>query len=295
MYDDEEARQIGFLGGGTGRRSKVRGLARTIANCGRASRPEAEALVRAGRVCLNGTVVCDPAAPVGPADEIRVDDELVVDVVRRYFALHKPAGHVTGLGERERGRSIREFYPPGIPGLAAAGRLDAASTGLVLVSNDAAWNTRAAGGPGIDKEYLVHVPGAISELEVGVIAAGVRLPRLGFVKPLSVRIEEVTPAETIVRMVLLEGKNRQIRRLFHNLRYDNIRLHRVRIGPIALGELEPGHLRPLTAIEIDQIRRPRHTRHAPSDHARAYDMSAMRTPAGKSPAGDSGETPRSDG
>ncbi len=239
--------------------AKPMGLARTIAKRGRATRPEAESLIRSGRVRVDGRLVHDPSRGVRADSQILIDGEPLVEVERRYYAFHKPAEIVIGPGERDSVRSLRAFLPPSVPGLRAAGRLDAATTGLVLISNDAQWNARAAGGAGFEKEYQILVPGVVSDLELGVIAAGVRLPRLGFVKPLSVRIEQQTAEQTIVRMVLIEGKNRQIRRLFHTLRYDSVRLHRVRIGPIALGELEPGRLRLLSIVEIDQVRhgRPR--------------------------------------
>ena len=234
---------------------KLRGLARTIAKAGWATRVNAEAMVRAGRVRVNGRLERDPQLGVSPNADIRIDGERLVEAPRHYFAWHKPAHVSVGPGERDRRRAAPEGLPPGIPGLRPAGRLDAESTGLVLISNDAAWNANATGGAGLDKEYLVRVVGELNELELGLLTAGMRISRLGLVRPASAGVEEMGEGWTLLRLVMIEGKNRQIRRLFSTLRHDVLALHRIRVGPVSLGDLSPNQVRPLEPLEIERIRR----------------------------------------
>lgn len=259
-----------------GTESRRRGLARTIAKSGRASRAQAEAMVHSGRVKVDGKVVFDPAHPVGPETAVVVDGEPLSEVVRRYFAFHKPLHVVTTAAERERRRAMGDFFPSGIPGLRPAGRLDAETTGLVLVSNDAIWNDNAAGGAGFEKEYQVKVSGSLNQLELDVLSAGLHIPKIGFVRPLSLGVESSGTDETTLRVVTRDGKNRQIRRLFSVLRHEVLSLHRVRIGPVSLGDLPPGGMRPLTAAEVEQIR---HARARPRPVGRAAENGAGAPPS----------------
>ncbi len=236
---------------------KLRGLARTIAKAGWATRAQAESMVRVGRVRVNGRVERDPCVGVAADADIRVDGRRLVEAERRYFAWHKPAHLAAGPGERDRRRVVPEGLPPGMLGLRVAGRLDAETTGLVLMSNDAMWNANATGGAGLEKEYLVRIAGSFSELEFDLLTAGLHIPKLGFVRPLTARVEERGEDWTALRLVMLEGKNRQIRRLFQTLRHDVLALQRVRVGPVALGDLPPNRVRPLTEPEVQAIRRGR--------------------------------------
>jgi len=237
--------------------AKPRGLARIIAKAGYGTRPQADTIVRTGRVRVDGVIVREPQTGVAPGAEIRIDGQRISEVPRRYFAFHKPQHLAIGPGERDKRRATAELFPSGIRGLRPADRLDAETTGLVLLSNDATWNANAAGGAGFDKEYLVRIAGVFTELEFDLLMTGITIPKVGFVKPLTAKIEQADETETLLRLVMLEGKIRQIRRLFGTLRHAILVLHRVRIGPVSLGELAPGEVRPLTVGEIETIRRGR--------------------------------------
>ncbi len=237
--------------------TKLCGLARIIARAGYGTRPQAETIVRTGRVRVDGVIVREPQTGVAADAEIRIDGQRISEVPRRYFAFHKPQHLAIGPGERDKRRATAGLFPSGIRGLRPADRLDADTTGLVLLSNDAAWNVNAAGGAGFDKEYLVRIAGVFAELEFDLLMTGITIPKIGFVKPLTAKIEEADDTETLLRLVMPEGKIRQIRRLFSVLRHEILVLHRVRIGPVSLGELAPGEVRPLTVGEIETIRRGR--------------------------------------
>ncbi len=232
----------------------ARGLARMIAKAGYASRRQAEEMVRSGRVEVDRRRVLDPFMPVGPDAAIIIDGQPVVEIIRQYFAFHKPPAVATSTHGGKRTRLITEFFPNDVPSLRCAGRLDASTTGLLLISNDSSWNANAAGGCGFEKEFLVTVSGSVAEAEIGVIAAGMTLPKVGTLHPTLAALEAREEKSSVVRLALNEGKVRQVRHLFTALRHDILAIHRVRIGPVSLGELAEGHLRPLSAIEIAAIR-----------------------------------------
>lgn len=235
----------------------LRGLARTIAKAGYATRRQAEEMVRSGRVHVDGRRVLDPGHGVGPDQEVTVDGRPLVEVERTYLAFHKPLQVATGATAGHRVKLISQFLPRDIPGLAAAGRLDTNTSGLLLVSNDSEWNAAAASGHGFDKEFLITVDGDVSELQLGVVRAGVQLPKAGLVKPKSIELMGHDGNTCTLSLVLPGGKVRQIRSLFSALRLELASVHRVRIGPVRLDKLPEGNWRQLTGAEVEAIRRGR--------------------------------------
>ncbi len=233
---------------------KPMGLARAIAKAGYATRARADTIVKSGRVKVDGRVNVDPASTVGPQSVILLDDQPLAQIVKHYFAFHKPARVISTTSSSGGRRVMSDFFPSEIPGLAAAGRLDANTSGLVLVSNDSVWNGYAAGGATLPKEYKIQVSGQISGVEVGIILAGMHLPRLGHIRPKTVDILETQENQTVLRLVIEEGKNRQVRRMFNALRHDVLMMRRTRIGPVVLGNLPAGRMRPLTRAEVEIIR-----------------------------------------
>jgi 23S rRNA pseudouridine2605 synthase len=229
------------------------GLARSIAKSGRATRAKATEIIRSGRVKVDGRVVTDPSVCVSPQSEILIDDSPLLKVVYGYFALHKPVKVICTPADRGGRRLVSEFFPPEVPGLCVAGRLDANTSGLILVSNDSVWNDHATNYTQLEREYRVQVRGRLTEMEIGIIRAGVTFPNLGLFRPKSVVILESRENQTILRMVIREGKNRQLRGVFNSLRHDVLSLRRTRIGPVKLGNLNPGRIRALAREEIDGI------------------------------------------
>jgi len=230
------------------------GLARAIAKAGYATRAKAEDMVRSGRVKVAGKVNTDPATTVCADSDILLDEQPLLELLRRYFAFHKPLKVISTPSDPGGRRQIADFFPREIPGLMVAGRLDANTTGLMLVSNDSVWNDMAAGCSNLEKEYEIKVTGHITEMEIGIILAGMHLPSLGFMRPKSVLIREVADSYTQLHLVMTEGKNRQVRKVFNALRHDVITLCRTRIGSVKLGNLPEGKLRPLTREEVESIR-----------------------------------------
>ena len=139
-------------------------------------------------------------------------------------------------------------------GLQPAGRLDGKTTGLILVSNDRAWNRQVTGSGKLDQEFRIQVEGELTEMEINVMTAGVLLPNFGLFRPLSVNVVEVMNGRTALTLIVGEGKLRQVRRMLTTLRHKVVFVRRTRIGDIWLGELAAGKFRHLTIGEIGAVK-----------------------------------------
>lgn len=228
------------------------GLARVLSKLGVCSRSQAEQAVREGRVTVDGRCIRDPERPTDPAREtIALDGTSVRAAARVYVALNKPRGIVVSAAD-ERGRdTVYDLIKDaGLPWLGPVGRLDRASEGLLLLSNDTAW---AAGltepQHHIDKTYHVQIDrrpddALLAALRAGAVDAG---ERLGAV---AVNVLREGEKNAWLEIVLDEGRNRHIRRLLAAHDIGVLRLIRVAIGPLPLGELPKGGWRHLTAAEV---------------------------------------------
>jgi 23S rRNA pseudouridine2605 synthase len=228
------------------------GVARVLSKLGRASRAEAARWVEAGRVRVNGRPVRDPEFPVRQGvDRIEVDGERATKGERLVVMLNKPRGLVTTVRD-ERGRDTvyRCFDGSELPWLAPVGRLDKASEGLLLFSNDPAWAaaiTAPATGP--DKTYHVQIDRLPDAALVAALLDGAAVDG----EHLAVKSARGVRAGTRhgwLEVVLDEGRTRHIRRLLaaHNVAV--LRLVRVAIGGLVLGDLPKGAWRPLRAAEL---------------------------------------------
>ncbi len=228
------------------------GVARVLSKAGLCSRTQAAAWVREGRVAVNGRITRDPEQPVrGGVDRVTLDGRGLEASERVYLALNKPRGLVTTASD-EKGRDTVYacLADAGLPWLAPVGRLDQASEGLLLMSNDPAW-AAAITDPdtGPDKTYRVQVDAIpddalLARLRAGVVDEG---------EPLAAKSATLLRSGTRnawLEIVLDEGRNRQIRRLLAAHGLGVLRLVRVAIGPVALGELAKGQWRHLTPAEV---------------------------------------------
>jgi 23S rRNA pseudouridine2605 synthase len=218
---------------------------------GYCSRSEAEALVRAGRVSVGARVVCDPESPTLADARIAVDGVQVAAAKPLYLMLNKPRGLVTTVRD-ERGRDTvyRCFDGAGLPWLAPVGRLDKASEGLLLFSNDPQWAARVtAPDTHLDKTYHVQID-ALPEGELlARLRAGVREGD-DFLRAKAVRELRRGEKSAWLEIGLDEGRNRHIRRLLEAHGVAVLRLVRVAIGALELGELPKGAWRALTEAEV---------------------------------------------
>ena len=229
---------------------KRHGVARTLSKLGLASRTVAAGWVLDGRVALNGHLVRDPEAPVEAGDQLTVEGRPVAPAERLYLMLNKPRGLVTTATDPQgRDTVYRCLDGAGLPWLAPVGRLDKASEGLLLFSNDSEWAARVtAAESGPEKTYHVQVdtqpsPEVLARLTVGLDLDGERLAAK------SVRLLRSGEKNAWLAIVLAEGRNRHIRRLLEAHDIAVLRLVRVAIGQLALGELPRGQWRRLTGSE----------------------------------------------
>lgn len=241
-----------------GRRKKAvpapprKGLARVISRAGLCSRSEAARQVADGRVSVNGRVVRDPEHPVATGrDRVAIDGRPLDAAARVYVAVNKPRGLVTTVRD-EQGRDTvyRCLDGSGLGWLAPVGRLDRASEGLLLMSNDPVWAARITGPEsGTHKTYHVQVDAVPGPDRLAAIAQGAvdRDERLGAV---SVRLLRHGGRNAWLEVVLAEGRNRHIRRLLDAHGLAVLRLVRVAIGEVGLGSLPKGGWRHLEPAEV---------------------------------------------
>ena len=235
-------------------------LQKIMAASGIASRRKAEEMIVAGRVTLNGRVVVELGTKADPdADEICVDGKRLARAQKHvYFAVYKPKGYVTTASDPEGRPTVMGLIPKGGERVYPVGRLDYASEGLLLMTNDGALAQKLMrAGSHVPKTYLVKTSGkpdekAIERLRKGVTIAledGRRLRT----SPAKIRLAE-DAANPWYEMVLIEGRNRQIRRMFEHIGYRVEKIKRVQLGPLEL-DLAPGKFRALTEREVKELKR----------------------------------------
>ena len=226
-------------------------LGRAVSKLGLASRSEARTLIAAGRVTVNGRIVRDMLARVDvERSRIALDGVAGEQAERLVIALHKPRGVVTTRSDPQ-GRPTVYSLITGVPRrVVPVGRLDLASSGLILCTNDTLFGDwLASPESGVPKVYLVTVRGRVGDedvrrLEVGTEDRGKRLA------PASVQLRKASARESHLVVTLTEGKNREIRRLCAAVGYEVTRLRRVQIGGLELGRLAPGHWRRVDEAEL---------------------------------------------
>lgn len=230
------------------------GLARALSKLGYCSRSRAAELISAGRVGLNGAVRRDSEVPVRLGqDRIVVDGQAIEEQKKIYLMMNKPRGVVTTASD-EKGRetvyAALEKTNESLPWVAPVGRLDKASEGLLLLTNDPEWGARiAAPETHLEKTYYVQIDKVVDETFIQAIVNGVRVDTGEVLRAAQARLLRAGEKNCWLEIVLDEGKNRQIRRMLESMDAEVLRLMRVAIGPLPLGELAKGSFRALTKEE----------------------------------------------
>jgi len=225
-------------------------LAKYLAHAGVASRRAAEQLIAEGRITVGGTIVRDPARDVDASSEVAFDGEPVKGAEPRVvYALHKPAGVVSTASDTHGRRTVVDLVPKERR-LYPVGRLDAESTGLILLTNDGELANRLTHPRyEVPKTYRATLAGpAITDRALRALREGVELDD-GRTAP--ARVRRLTPHQ--LELTIHEGRNRQVRRMCEAVGRPVKQLVRIRFGPLELGDLRPGKARRLTATELDAL------------------------------------------
>ena len=214
---------------------------RLLSKRGIASRGTSQEWIRAGRVRINGRVIRDPAMWVlWPKDAVSIDDRPIQDSVKRFILFHKPRGVITTHSDEQGRKTIFDVLPADLGYMHAVGRLDQATSGLLLLTNDSTLSSLLTDPiHKVMRTYLVSVRGEFTEVQAseavaGVVDGGERL------QCHTVKIQKSSGRESHLEVVLIQGKNREIRRLFQSLGHEVTRLRRIQYGPFKLDDLPSG-------------------------------------------------------
>ena len=229
-----------------------------LAECGIASRRNCETLVTAGRVKVNGKTVTMLATDVDPEfDLVSVDEKPVKPIARHlYLALNKPKGYVCTTNDEFGRKTVMDFFEGKYPGkrIFPVGRLDYDTEGLLILTNDGDLSNRLMHPRNeIPKTYVAKIEGEIAESDLNKLRQGVILDGVK-TKKCKVRLLGTENNVSRVEVVITEGRNRQVRRMFESINRDVIFLKRTAIGDIKLGGLYRGNFRELKENEIEYLK-----------------------------------------
>ncbi|HCC48716.1 MAG TPA: pseudouridine synthase [Elusimicrobia bacterium] len=226
-------------------------LERALSKLGAASRSQTREWVRSGRLKVNGRTVMDPQFPVTPeTDKFSIDGKPISKDPWIAIMLNKPGSVVTTRSDEKGRRTVFDLLPPDLKNLHPVGRLDMATTGLLIMTNDtrlSSWLTNPANA--IVRVYSVTVKGCVTPEELARAAAGI-MDAGELLKPSSIKLRKSSGRETHLMVELTEGKNREIRRLFEAIGHEVTALKRVAFGTLTLGDLEQGDFRRLSRSEV---------------------------------------------
>jgi 23S rRNA pseudouridine2605 synthase len=229
-------------------------LHRALSKLGWGSRTQAWTWIQAGEVCVDGRVVTDPLTWVDLAQQrITRNGQAAPPTAHRTLALHKPRGIVTTRHDELGRRTVYDLLPPGLPWIFPVGRLDADSEGLLILTTDAALAVRLTEpDQHVPKTYRVTLTECPTSETLQSLRDGVELDD-GPTRPVSVRVLRTRGRTTTLEMILMEGRNRQIRRMLRAVGHRVRRLVRVAIGAYQLGELAAGQTKELDEQDLCRL------------------------------------------
>jgi len=226
-----------------------------LAQAGFGSRRQIEReLIELGRVTVNEDMATIGQRIDPEKDVIRVDDQRVNPRKKVYFVMNKPPGYMCTRQDELKRRLVYDLLPKNFPMVQTVGRLDFSSEGLLILTNDGDLTQRLTDRKNnVEREYEVKLKGHVPEKVITLVRRGVKLND-GFVKPIRVNVIRTTESNLWVRVVVDEGRNRLVRRLFDRFGVLVVKLKRVRYGSLRMVRLSRGQVRPLTPKEIRSLR-----------------------------------------
>jgi pseudouridine synthase len=235
-------------------------LQKLIAAAGVASRRHAEELIAAGEVSVNGEVVREPGTKADPdRDHIKVRGRLINPLLagreKVYVLLYKPRGYLSSAADPEGRPLVTELVPPALGRLHPVGRLDFNTEGLIILTNDGELTNYVTSARNhVRKVYEVKVKGVPPEAQIERLRRGVRLEDGVRTAPAEIKLTDETKTNAWYEVILREGRNQQIRRMFDSIGHSVLKLRRVQIGPVSDDTLRPGESRLLTRQEVARLK-----------------------------------------
>ena len=226
-----------------------------IAAAGITSRRKADELIEEGRVTVNGGVLTSPGYHVNEGDIVEVDGVRIEPTDRKvYYLLNKPAGYVTSTADKEGRPLVTELVPDSLR-VFPVGRLDYNTTGLLILTNDGDLaNALMHPSKEFDKKYLVRAQGIVTRNEAKKLENGIDIG--GFVtSPAEVTLIKHDRNSTLAEIIIHEGKNRQVRRMFKAIGHPVLELCRTGLGDLSIGRLAIGQCRKLSPAEVESLKR----------------------------------------
>ena len=231
-------------------------LNRYISVCGAASRRKGESIIRAGRVAVNGEIVTDPARNVNPeSDKVTLDNEpLLVNPEKRYYVLNKPTGVIVSIGDTHGRPTVIDLLDEDIKGIFPVGRLDADTSGVLLITDDGDIAHRLTHPSfGVEKVYRVEVEGKVTGDDVLKMREGLLLDD-GLTAPAEMKILESNENNSIVEITIHQGRKRQVRRMLKHIGHPVRTLERISFGGITAQGLSLGAYRQLEESEFQSLK-----------------------------------------
>ncbi len=231
-------------------------LNRFLSASGFVSRRKGEDIIRSGRVRVNGQVVADPAADVSPEDFVAIDGRpIVIAEERQYFLMNKPEGVIVTLRDSRGRPTVLDLLGPETGRVFPVGRLDANTTGALLLTDDGDLAFRLTHPSfGIKKVYRAVVRGKVAIEDTHKVAEGIELDD-GPTAPALMRILSAGARLSTVELTLHEGRKRQVRRMMDRLAHPVVSLERVSFAGLTVAGISPGSYRPLTPREVQHLKR----------------------------------------
>jgi pseudouridine synthase len=237
---------------------RVVSLSRALSKLGYCSRSQAEKFIIEKKVSVNGSIVSQPAYRVDPShDRIHVDAQAISGKKEFiYILMHKPAGVVTTRADERGRKTVFDLLPERTPFIFPVGRLDKDTSGALLFTNDSQLGERLTNPDSkFPKTYRVVVEGTVREEALEKVRKGIKIEEKYTTLPAGITNVIRNESSTGCDVTIVEGKNRQVRKMFEAVGHRVIALQRVSIGPLQLGSLPAGSIRRLTMQEIIQLRK----------------------------------------
>lgn len=232
-------------------------LQKRIAASGVASRRKAEELIKEGKVKVNDEVITEMGFLVKDSDIVKVNNQIIMANEKVYYVLHKPSGYICSVSDDKMRKTVIDLLPTEIKNynVFPIGRLDYDTKGVLLLTNDGDFMYQMVGPKsGVEKEYLARCEGIITDLDLLPLKKGLTYKGVKYL-PAFVSIESIdrTHNSSLVKIIITEGKNHQVKNMFEAINHKVKKLTRTRFGSVTLENLPLGCVRPLTIHEIKTL------------------------------------------